>query len=123
MTWETTLSALDNKKVTFGIDQEAVNRLSAPENILTLQKLASCVPPVPGEDGRTEEHFPRTVGTPQLVENDQGIVDFDNLNWLTHIDAGTVICDIVQPSPAQTSRAIPSAPIMVKGQPFPKGIM
>ncbi len=72
VTWETTLSALDNKKVTFGIDQEAVNRLSAPENILTLQKLASCVPPVPGEDGRTEEHFPRTVGTPQPTQGKPG---------------------------------------------------
>ena len=124
VTWETTLSALDNKKVTFGIDQEAVNRLSAPENILTLQKLASCVPPVPGEDGRTEEHFPRTVGTPQLVENDQGIVDFDNLNWLTHIDAGTVICDIVQPTqgkPGTNIQGNPIRPYNGKRAALPKG--
>ena len=124
VTWETTLSALDNKKVTFGIDQEAVNRLSAPENILTLQKLASCIPPVPGEDGRTEEHFPRTVGTPQLVENDQGIVDFDNLNWLTHIDAGTVICDIVQPTqgkPGTNIQGNPIRPYNGKRAALPKG--
>ncbi len=124
VTWETTLSALDNKKVTFGIDQEAVNRLSAPENILTLQKLASCVPPVSGEDGRTEEHFPRTVGTPQLVENDQGIVDFDNLNWLTHIDAGTVICDIVQPTqgkPGTNIQGNPIRPYNGKRAALPKG--
>ena len=124
VTWETTLSALDNKKVTFGIDQEAVNRLSAPENILTLQKLASCVPPVPGEDGRTEEHFPRTVGTPQLVENDQGIVDFDNLNWLPHIDAGTVICDIVQPTqgkPGTNIQGNPIRPYNGKRAALPKG--
>ena len=124
VTWETTLSALDNKKVTFGIDQEAVNRLSAPENILTLQKLASCVPPVPGEDGRTEEHFPRTVGTPQLVENDQGIVDCDNLNWLTHIDAGTVICDIVQPTqgkPGTNIQGNPIRPYNGKRAALPKG--
>ena len=124
VTWETTLSALDNKKVTFGIDQEAVNRLSAPENILTLQKLASCVPPVPGEDGRTEEHFPRTVGTPQLVENDQGIVYFDNLNWLTHIDAGTVICDIVQPTqgkPGTNIQGNPIRPYNGKRAALPKG--
>ena len=124
VTWETTLSALDNKKVTFGIDQEAVNRLSAPENILTLQKLASCVPPVSGADGRTEEHFPRTVGTPQLVENDQGIVDFDNLNWLTHIDAGTVICDIVQPTqgkPGTNIQGNPIRPYNGKRAALPKG--
>ena len=101
-----------------------MNRLSAPENILTLQKLASCVPPVPGEDGRTEEHFPRTVGTPQLVENDQGIVDFDNLNWLTHIDAGTVICDIVQPTqgkPGTNIQGNPIRPYNGKRAALPKG--
>ena len=111
VTWETVLVGLNDRKVSFGIDQEAVNRLSTPEAALTLIRLAACVPPVPGEDGRTEEHFPRTVGTPQIMENAQGIVDFDNLNWLTHIEAGTVICDIIQPTQGKPGTNIQGKPI------------
>lgn len=124
VTAEKILSTMEERKISFGIDREAVNFLSAPENALTLRKLAACKPPVPGEDGRTVEHFPRTVGTPQLVENDQGIVNFDDLNWLTHIDEGTVICDIVEPTqgkPGTNIQGNPIRPYNGKRAALPKG--
>ena len=124
VTWETVLSTLEERKVTFGIDQEAVNRLATPEGAFTLQKLAACKPPVRGEDGKTIEHFPRTVGTPQIVENAQGIVDFNNLDWLTHIDQGTVICEVVQPSqgvPGTNIQGNPMRPYNGKKAVLPKG--
>ena len=123
-TWETVLSSLDQRRVSFGIDQEMVDHLADPENILTLRKLAACKPPVPGEDGKTVEYFPRTVGTPQIVENAQGIVDFDNLNWLTHIEQGTLICDIVQPTqgkPGTNIQGNPIRPYNGKKAALPKG--
>ena len=121
---ETVLAALGEKQISFGVDKEGVNRLAAPENALTLVKLAACVPPVPGEDGRTEEYFPRTVGTPKIVENAQGIVDFNNLSWLTHIEAGAVICDIIPPTQGKPGTNIQGAPIRPyngKKPPLPKG--
>lgn len=124
VSWETVLSALDEKEISFGIDNEVVDRLSDPENALTLVKLASCIPPVPGEDGRTEEYFPRTVGSPKIVENAQGIVDFNDLSWLTHIEAGTVICDIIPPTqgkPGTNIQGVPIRPYNGKKPPLPKG--
>ncbi len=122
--WEMVLSAMDDKKISFGIDQEKVNLLSDPESALTLVKLAACAPPVPGEDGRTEEYFSRSVGTPKIMENAQGIVDFNNLSWLTHIDAGTVICDIIPPTqgkPGTNIQGNPIRPYNGKKAPLPKG--
>ena len=108
--WEV-LDALEKQSIFFGVDQEAAAWLTAPENALSLRQLAACVPPEPGVDGKTIEYFPRTVGTPQILENEQGIVDFDNLNWLTHIDAGTVICDIVHPTQGKPGTNIQGNPI------------
>lgn len=98
LTQQSVISVLGERKISHGVDSAAIDRMISPEGAFTLTKLASCTPPVPGEDGKTVEHFPRTVGTPQILENAQGIVDFDNLNWLTHIEAGTVICEIVEPT-------------------------
>lgn len=97
-TQHSVLSALGEQKICYGVDNGAVDRMVSPEGALTLIKLAACDPPVPGEDGRTVEHFSRTVGSPQIQENDRGVVNFDDLNWLTHIDEGTVICDIIEPT-------------------------
>lgn len=124
VTMEKVLFALNDRKISFGIDREAVKCLSTPEGAMTLRQLAVCTPPVPGEDGRTVEHFPRTVGTPQLVENDQGIVNFDDLNWLTHVDEGTVICDIVEPTqgkPGTNIQGNPIRPYNGKRAALPKG--
>lgn len=124
VTWETVVISLDEKKVSFGIDQGAVEHLATPEGALTLQKLAACEPPTRGEDGKIIEHFPRTVGTPQIVENAQGIVDFNNLDWLTHIDQGTVICEVVQPTQGQPGTNIqgnPMRPYNGKKAVLPKG--
>lgn len=98
LTQQSVLFVLGERKISHGVDSAAIDRMISPEGAFILTKLASCTPPVPGEDGRAVEHFPRTVGTPQILENAQGIVDFDNLNWLTHIEAGTVICEIVEPT-------------------------
>ena len=38
VTWETVLSTLEERKVTFGIDQEAVNRLSCKEYLFVVEK-------------------------------------------------------------------------------------
>lgn len=111
ITREEVLDALEKQSIFFGVDQEAAAWLTAPENALSLRQLAACVPPEPGVDGKTIEYFPRTVGTPQILENEQGIVDFDNLNWLTHIDAGTVICDIVHPTQGKPGTNIQGNPI------------
>lgn len=92
------LEALDSKGVSFGIDRSAVRSMLRPEGNFLLTRVAQSKPPVPGEDGRVEDHYSRTSGTPQLVENEQGIVDFGNLSWLIPIEEGTVICDIIEPT-------------------------
>lgn len=120
----TVLDALAERNIAFGVDQEAVNRIASPAGALTLCRLAVCEPAVPGEDGKTVEYFPRTVGTPQITENAQGIVDFDNLNWLTHIDEGTVICDIIPPTdgtPGINIQGISIRPYNGKKAALPKG--
>lgn len=124
LTYRSVRDILDEKYIGYGVDADAINRMIAPEGALQLIRLAVCDPAVPGEDGRTEEHFPRTVGTPQLKEDANGNVEFDNLNWLTHIDAGTVICDIIEPTQGKPGTDIQGKtirPYNGKKAPLPKG--
>lgn len=115
---------LKEQRITYGINDLAVEQMTTPEKFFRLVQVAVGTPAVPGVDGRVDEHYPRTVGTPQIIENAQGIVDFENLNWLVHIDEGTVICDITEPTegtPGIDIQGNPLNPYNGKKQRIPKG--
>ena len=117
-------SLLKQQQIVFGVDELAVEQMVTAEKAFRLIQLAVGKPSVPGVDGRIDEHYPRTVGTPQIIENAQGIVDFENLNWLVHIDQGTVICDITEPTegvPGTDIQGNPLNPYNGKKQKIPKG--
>lgn len=117
-------SLLSQQQITYGVDELAVEQMALPDKAFRLIRLAAGTPAVPGVDGSIDEHYPHTVGTPQIIENAQGIVDFENLNWLVHIDAGTVICDITEPTegtPGTDIQGNPINPYNGKMQKIPKG--
>lgn len=115
---------LKEQRISYGVNELAVEQMTTPDKAFRLVRVAAGTPAVPGVDGRIDEHYPHTVGTPQIIENAQGIVDFENLNWLVHIDAGTVICDITEPTegtPGIDIQGNPINPYNGKKQKIPKG--
>ena len=88
---------LEARGITYGLIKDEIERLASAEGCFTLLPVARGVAPVPGVDGKVIDRFPRTIGSPHFIENAQGIVDFNNLNWLVPIEKDTVICEILPP--------------------------
>ncbi len=99
ITKQSILASINSRGIVYGLLEENIDALVSEKNSFTLIPVAQGLMPVPGVDGKIIEHYPHDVGTPHLLENERGIVDFDNLNYLTHIDKDTVICDIIAPVP------------------------
>lgn len=89
---------LQKKGIIFGVFDEHIAELMSEDGCLTVMPIAMGIPPVRGEDGRINEHFPHDIGKPHFIENAQGIVDFENLNWLVPIEKGAVVCEITPPT-------------------------
>ncbi len=106
--------------VVFGQIEKEIIRLSQPGNAFRLLLVAQGIAPVPGENGTIIDYFPRTVGTPYFIENAQGIVDFNNLNWLVPIQQDAVISKITPPLPGQDGVDIRNRTVKARVGRFPQ---
>lgn len=86
---------LRRKGIVFGLQDAYIKMLTETNNALRLMPVAFGTPAVQGKDAQIIERFSHDTGKPHFIENAQGIVDFENLNWLVPIEKGTVICDII----------------------------
>lgn len=89
-------SAINELKVTFGIDEEMLERIIVEKPYHRMLIIAKGLPAIDGQDGRIEDFFSRQQGI-QLREREDGTIDFKNLNLITPIEANTVISDIIPP--------------------------
>lgn len=105
-TVETIRDALKKKGVTFGLLEERIEELATENGCLKIMPVALGRPATRGEDGRVIEHFSRDIGQPHFIEDAQGIIDFENLNWLVPIEKGTVICDVVLPTMGEPGKDV-----------------
>ncbi len=75
-----------------GLQADRINLALEEENGMKWIRIAQGIPPVHGADAVLTENYPHTAGTPQFVEDEDGKVDFHELNWLIKINDGDEIC-------------------------------
>ena len=89
-------SELAKKKIVYGLSDESVESLGQRENSLCIYSVAAGVKPVKGIDGSVTELYSHDIGAPVFLEDAQGVIDFNNLNWLVHIEQDSIICQITK---------------------------
>lgn len=92
--------ALAKLGVTYGIQEDVIEAVVAQRGYLLLFQAAKGIPCVPGKDASITDHFSRFKRI-QLVEREDHTVDYKDLHWIQHVNAGDVICEITPPVPPQ----------------------
>lgn len=114
---------LQEQQVVYGIDEALIDQIVKEKNYMRMYIIAKGKPAIPGKDGIVRELFQRDQHL-KLVEKEDGSIDFKNLNFLTPVEAGTVICEITAPVPPVDGENVAGLP--VHGRPgkqviIPKG--
>lgn len=98
--------ALAEQKVTFGVDEDLLNRLPQNEDLyLCLFPVARGMPAVNGTDGRVVDMFPRTEER-KLTVDENNRVDYTNLNFIHNVEKGDIICRILPPTEGMPGRTV-----------------
>lgn len=84
---------LQNIKVKYGINDEAITKLLAGNNYLEAIEVASGTLPVEGHDGYITYNFDAEKKAKPTIKED-GSVDYKNVDGLNHIKAGDVVATL-----------------------------
>lgn len=100
------LKAMLAQHISFGVDEQLVDRLSHDgERYFHLFLIARGKPAFDGENGNVADYFPRSVG--RLLEVDEyGQVDYSNLNLIRNVRQGQEICRLIQPTEGAPGRTV-----------------
>ncbi len=114
------LSTLNMQKITFGIDEAAIDRFLSKREYCTDMLIAKGVPATQGKDAYVEYFFDTDPhAKPQL--NDDGSVDFKSLNLLNHVNQGDMLAKLHLAVPGVDGRAVQGD--IVKAQPVKHRIL
>ncbi len=92
---------LDEFKITYGIDMDAINNLVENKLYGYRTLVARWKPAVNGVDGTITYHYDKQVDIAP-VEDDHGFVDYKNLGLIRTIHKGDVIADITLPTEGES---------------------
>lgn len=79
--------------INYGILDDSIQKIADEKMYLKLIQIAEGDKAIPGENGEVIDHFDREIKY-EMDEDEQGVIDFKNINWLVKVSAGDVICDI-----------------------------
>ncbi|HWP50830.1 MAG TPA: FapA family protein [Clostridia bacterium] len=118
---------LKDCRITFGVDEEALNSFfkSYPNLLLynTPVVVAQGTPAIEGIDGYVRELFDRT-SRPHFDERPDGSIDFKNMHIVNNVSKGTVICEIINPVQGTVGTSVynkPLRPYTAKAPAIPRG--
>lgn len=94
ITLERIRAALAERKIIFGIQEEELARAVEQKLYNANVMVARGVKPIDGIDASIEDFFSREVRV-RLEENEQGVVDYKNLNLLQNVQQGVVISKMI----------------------------
>ncbi len=97
ITAEAIMRQLAESGVTYGIIEDAVNKIADKKLYGDRTLIAMWKPPVNGVDGTITYHYEKKVEIAP-VENEHGFVDYKNLGLVRTVRKGTVIADITLPT-------------------------
>ena len=104
----TIAGALEENKVTTGIDPSALNYIFQEHPYYTLIPVACGTPIQEGENGRVVEHYPRQLNRSVKLD-EKGVADYRAMNYMQLIKEGDVICDIIPPTPGTPGQRVDGA--------------
>lgn len=117
--------ALENAKVTYGLDQRLLDALPDDQNrYFQLFLVARGVPAVHGKDGGIVDMFSRQIRR-EIVVDEFDQVDYASLNLVQNIEQGDTICRIIPSLAGTPGTNVLGAPIAARdGKPAqpPKGL-
>ncbi len=97
---EISISSIDEllkeHKIVHGVNRSVISQITKDRKYCTYAKVAEATLPVDGTDG-TILHSIEVTHSPDFVEDDQGNVDYKELNMTNNITSDTVICEIIPP--------------------------
>lgn len=106
--------ALDRQKVSYGLQEEALNALpKAGDRYFRLILAARGEKPVDGEDGYVEDEFPRTQER-KLKVDEHNHVDYMNIEFIHNVSEGGVICRIFAETAGTPGRTVQDKAIPAK---------
>lgn len=103
MTAKEILNELQFRKVRFGIDQEAIAGFLSNRQYCTDYILAIGQQPVHGRDAKIEYFF-NTSKNLQPKRNEDGSVDYKELNTISHVKKGEMLARLIKEDPGKTGR-------------------
>lgn len=109
--------------ISYGILDANINRIADEKLYLKLIQIAEGDKAVPGTNGEIIDHYDREIKY-EIDEDEQGVVDFKNINWLVKVNAGDVICDIKHATAGKDGKNVKGEVIhavMGKMPPIPQG--
>ena len=115
--------ALQNYKVTSGIDSSMVVRAFQEKSYFRLLPIAVGTPPVQGTDGSIVEHYAHSLEFEVKID-ENGLADYKSSNYVRQIYKDDVICDIILPVPGQPGLCVDGSivdPKPVRAAKVPRG--
>lgn len=97
ITADTIMRKLAEANVTYGINQEAVNKIADKKLYGDRTLVAVWTPPINGTDGTITYRYEKKVEIAP-VEDEHGFVDYKNLGLVRTVHRGDVIADITLPT-------------------------
>lgn len=97
------MAILSKNKIVNGIDKELIDKIVAEKKYFQIFMIARGIPPIDGKNGEIIDYFPRTVEV-DIQEDENGNVDYKNLNMIQNIEKNTIICSIIPPTEAVSGR-------------------
>lgn len=106
--------ALAGQRVSFGVDEELLDRIPQDEDrYFHLFPAARGMPAENGRDGQVIDMFPRTQER-KLTVDENNRVDYTNLNFIHNVEKGDVICRILLPTEGTPGRTVQNETVLAK---------
>ncbi|HHU22147.1 MAG TPA: DUF342 domain-containing protein [Clostridiales bacterium] len=119
-TVDSMMAALSNAGVTYNIDMEKLKELEAKPVFYKDVVVATGIPPVNGEDGKAEFLFDVKKDSFKPKENEDGTVDFRDLDQIQNVTKGQVLCRITHPTEGKPGMSVLGMELkQKKGKPAP----
>ena len=122
LTPEKLVGALEDYKIVFGLDNDLVRELVSGNRSYNKQYLIACgKKPVSGMDGKLEYMFDAGQKTLSPKLNEDGTVDYKNLNLIEVVDKGGTLIKAIPPTVGEIGKDVFGEDVLATdGKPAPK---
>lgn len=105
VTREELMEALKEKNIIFGIRQDMIEKLATKPIYNLKLEVARGIPPTAGEDGTNEYMVKKDMEyAPEI--NEEGVIDYKNLNYFQMVQKGDILCRITKEKPGRDGKNV-----------------